>query len=190
MKIADVLNRNSSDYDTYYIELEEGQSFVLSLKFSNDYYKTAISSWGYLSEIPVLGASFDWDKIGRSNLGEINNTTFEARKKYFVISILREILPYIYDIQLEKGTVATSFVPYGQGSTEIKVENSDKTQELTYVLPIQQEMLKGDYFLKELDIWKEVHNWQKIDSYNGESITTDYISTTGSLTTGATVFYK
>ena len=181
---------NSSDYDTYYIELEEGQSFVLSLKFSNDYYKTAISSWGYLSEIPVLGASFDWDKIGRSSLGEINNKAFTAKRKYFVISILREILPYIYDIQVEKGTVATSFVPYGQGSTEIKIENSDKTQDLTYVLPIQQEMLKGDYFLKELDIWKEVHNWQKIDSYNGESITTDYISTTGSLTTGATVFYK
>lgn len=181
---------NSSDYDTYYIELEEGQSFVLSLKFSNDYYKTAISSWGYLSEIPVLGASFDWDKIGRSSLGEINNKAFTAKRKYFVISILREILPYIYDIQVEKGTVATSFVPYGQGSTEIKIENSDKTQELTYVLSIQQEMLKGDYFLKELDIWKEVHNWQKIDSYNGENITTDYISTTSSLTTGATVFYK
>lgn len=181
---------NSSDYDTYYIELEEGQSFVLSLKFSNDYYKTAISSWGYLSEIPVLGASFDWDKIGRSSLGEINNKAFTAKRKYFVISILREILPYIYDIQVEKGTVATSFVPYGQGSTEIKIENSDKTQDLTYVLPIQQEMLKGDVFSKELDGWKELHNWQKIDSYNGENITTDYISTTGSLTTGATVFYK
>ena len=181
---------NSSDYDTYYIELEEGQSFVLSLKFSNDYYKTAISSWGYLSEIPVLGASFDWDKIGRSSLGEINNKAFTAKRKYFVISILREILPYIYDIQLEKGTVATPFVPYEQGSTEIKVENSDKTQDLTYVLPIQQEMLRGDVFSKELDGWKEIHLWQKIDSYNGENITTDYISTTGSLTTGATVFYK
>ena len=35
-----------------------------------------------------------------------------------------------------------------------------------------------------------MHNWQKIDSYNGESISTDYVSTTGALTTGATVFYK
>ena len=122
----------------------------------------------------------------------MNNQKINAKKKYFVISFIKEIVDekWIYDIQLEKGTVATSFVPYGQGSTEIKIENSDKTQDLTYVLPIQQEMLKGDYFLKELDIWKEVHNWQKIDSYNGESITTDYISTTGSLTTGATVFYK
>lgn len=51
-------------------------------------------------------------------------------------------------------------------------------------------MLKGDYFVKETDGWKEVHNWTKIDSYNSESITTDYISTTGELTTGATIYYK
>lgn len=111
-------------------------------------------------------------------------------KKYLLISILKSVTPHLYNTQLEKGTVSTSFVPYGQGSTEIKIENSDKTQDLTYVLPIQQEMLKGDVFSKELDGWKELHNWQKIDSYNGENITTDYISTTGSLTTGATVFYK
>ena len=51
-------------------------------------------------------------------------------------------------------------------------------------------MLLGDYFEKETDGWKEIHNWEKIYSYNGESITTDYISTTGALTTGATVYYK
>ena len=59
-----------------------------------------------------------------------------------------------------------------------------------YILNIQQEMSSGDYFVKEEDGWKEVHNWTKIDSYNSESITTDYISTTGELTTGATIYYK
>lgn len=37
---------------------------------------------------------------------------------------------------------------------------------------------------------KVVKRTDKIDSYNGESITTPYISTTGSLSTGATVIYQ
>lgn len=183
---------SSDEYDTYYIEVEEGEEYTFSTKYDNDYYKTAIISWGYFDEIPEIGEEAYFDK--RTDLEELAEVGFKdgfsAMKKYLLISILKSVTPHLYNTQLEKGTVATSFVPYGQGSTEIKIENSDKTQDLTYVLPIQQEMLKGDYFLKELDIWKEVHNWQKIDSYNGESIATDYISTTGSLTTGATVFYK
>lgn len=93
-------------------------------------------------------------------------------------------------IKIEEGTEATSYSPYGQGSTEIKMKNADETQEKSYTLPIQQEMLSGDYFVKEADGWKEVHGWNKIESYNGESITTEYISTTGELTIGATIFYK
>ena len=58
-------------------------------------------------------------------------------------------------------------------------------QSQTAIMPIQQEMLTGDY-IKDV----EHHEWGKIESYNGEIITTDYISTTGELTTGATVYYK
>lgn len=69
-----------------------------------------------------------------------------------------------------------------EGST-----SSDYTehQSQTAILPIQQEMLTGDYISSV-----EHHEWGKIESYNGETITTDYISTTGQLTTGATVYYK
>ena len=60
-----------------------------------------------------------------------------------------------------------------------------KHQSQTAIMPIQQEMLTGDYISSV-----EHHEWGKIESYNGETITTDYISTTGELTTGATVYYK
>lgn len=46
-----------------------------------------------------------------------------------------------------------------------------------------------DRFLKENNIWKIPNKIQKIDSYNGESIKTPYISSTGGLDIGATVFY-
>lgn len=39
-------------------------------------------------------------------------------------------------------------------------------QQTDYNLPIQQEMLQGDYFVKEDDGWKEVHTWGKI-IFNG-----------------------
>lgn len=47
-------------------------------------------------------------------------------------------------VQLEEGTIATDFVEH---------------KRTDYLLYIQQEMLKGDYFIKENDGWKEVHGW-------------------------------
>lgn len=58
-------------------------------------------------------------------------------------------------------------------------------QSQTAIMPIQQEMLEGDYVA---DV--EHHEWGKIESYNNEEINTEYISTTGELSQGATVYYK
>ena len=85
----------------------------------------------------------------------------------------------------------SEIVTVGQnGSAEIKVDNGLETTDTNYqsytkVLPIQEEMLDEDYISD-----KEYHNWEKIDSYNGEEITTEFKSTTGELSTGATVYYK
>ena len=52
------------------------------------------------------------------------------------------------------------------------------------------EFLNGEYIYGTTDNWYKHQEWAKIASYNGETITTDYISTTGALSTGATVYYK
>ena len=50
---------------------------------------------------------------------------------------------------------------------EVQIEFEDTTtkyiehQQEDYLLYIQQEMLQGDYFVKEIDGWKEVHSWDK-----------------------------
>lgn len=49
-------------------------------------------------------------------------------------------------IQLEEGNTATEII-----------EHTEQTK----VVDIQQEMLEGDYFVKEEDGWKEVHGWNK-----------------------------
>lgn len=46
-----------------------------------------------------------------------------------------------------------------------------------------------DYIYNDGDVWKLHKVIGKIDSYSGETITTDYISTSGSLTIGDTVYY-
>lgn len=50
------------------------------------------------------------------------------------------------NIQIEGGTIATDYIEH---------------QQEDYILYIQQEMLKGDYFVKEDDGWKEVHGFGK-----------------------------
>ena len=43
-------------------------------------------------------------------------------------------------------------------------------QQEDYLLYIQQEMLQGDYFIKEDDGWKEVHGWNKIILTGNENL--------------------
>ena len=98
---------------------------------------------------------------------KIANFNTNNNIKYFRVKIIGS---FDSETKLEKGLLATSFTEH---------------QSQTAIMPIQQEMLEGDYVAAV-----EHHEWKKIESYNGETITTDYISTTGQLTTGATVYYK
>lgn len=68
-----------------------------------------------------------------------------------------------YDIQIQKGNTATEYVEHKQED---------------YLLYIQREMLKGDYFEKEADGWKEVHGFGKYvfdgtESYIKSSLSDD-----------------
>ena len=78
------------------------------------------------------------------------------------------------------------------GEQEIEVANGTETQTYTINLGDIELCKIGDY---QDRIYKDSGKWYiekkigKIESYNGETITTDYISTTGQLTTGAIVYY-
>ncbi len=75
--------------------------------------------------------------------------------------------------QVELGTNANAYTPYG--TTPIELCKIGTYQ---------------DYFYKDSGKWYKKPMVLKIASYNGETITTDFISTTGELTTGATIYYK
>lgn len=81
-------------------------------------------------------------------------------------------------IQIEKGSTATFYIAH---------------QEQLFTIPCQEPFRSignvRDEFIKQDGLWYEKHNIGVIENYNGETITTDYISTTGSLSTGAFVQY-
>lgn len=80
-----------------------------------------------------------------------------------------------------------------KGNVGITISNGTNTR--NYTIPLGDNEIVGKGInLDELIIDKNGHCWlnkkfNKIDSYNGETITTDYWSTTGGLDTGATVYY-
>ena len=83
-------------------------------------------------------------------------------------------------------TVSNSTIQTVSGSINIYIKKGDITS--MFILPLQEELLEGD--LIDIRNKYEIHNWGKIASYNGETINTEWISSTGSLSTGATVYYK
>ena len=115
-----------------------------------------------------------------------------------------------FAIQIEKGSTATSYEPYTNGpspnpdypqevevvtgNVEVTISNENNTESKTLPVSLGNiELCKiGNYqdvFIKENNDWKIPNKTIKIDNYNGETITTPYISTTGGLDIGATVYY-
>jgi len=112
--------------------------------------------------------------------------------------------------QLELGSEITEYEPFTYGASpnpnypqEIKTvtglntiiitnENESQTQSLLVDLG-DIELCKiddyQDYIYKENNIWYKMSNILKINNYNGEIITTNYKSTTGQLSIGATIYY-
>ncbi len=100
-----------------------------------------------------LGQSFTYGLVFYNKDKEVisvettHPATFTTPKscKYIRFAIYSDTLPTW--VQIEVGNTATS---------NIEHEQTD------YLLYIQQEMLSRDYFIKEDDGWKEVHNWNKV----------------------------
>lgn len=83
------------------------------------------------------------------------------------------------NLQLEEGNTKTSYKSY----TEVTIPLG--TTELAKVGSVSDKSIIDT----ETRVVSKIRNIEKIDSYNGETITTDYISSTGELSTGATVYY-
>lgn len=116
-----------------------------------------------------------------------------------------------FKLQIEKGGSSTPFEPYSGGNRKPSIDNPSPIENVTgnSVISItnndtsvvdshtihlgNMELCKignnYDRLFKNNNIWYKHKEIEKIASYNGESISNGFISSTGELSTGATVYY-
>ena len=150
------------------------------LKANIEYYASAISNIQSPTRFKIWG----YDKNHTLIVNQILNGKFTPSKDVVSITLVIENMTVgtTYDIegkfQIEDGSVKTDY---------------ESHQEQVYTIPCQQSMRSigdvKDTFVKINGNWIERHYISRILSYNGEEITTAYMSTTGELSTGATVDY-
>lgn len=165
VKVIELPYDSRSIWNTYYFDLDENLvgetvSFSFDIKIKNlkyvrsDRFRLQNSS-SYDKETIKDLRPFVTTEDTYVHITKDNYTLVDKKLAFFVGVLYNEEYPetdtvyvYIKNFQIEKNSVATDYIEY---------------QEENYTLPVQQEMLEGDYFIKEIDGWKEVHNWSKIN---------------------------
>ena len=101
----------------------------------------------------LQGMYLSFDNISNSSL------SYEAgTEKHFKIETETTYNRYI--LWINNGTTLDLELKIQLETGEIKTDFAVPKQQ-TKVVDIQQEMLEGDYFVKEADGWKEVHGWNE-----------------------------
>lgn len=131
------------------------------------------------SDEPVTSMSST--AIGEAITRPGKSVTVTATKKYlFVLLRISNGNSYKLSNLMVSPSSDLTYIPHAE-------------QNYPITLPSGMEIAKipNTNYIDEIDIKnkKLIKKTQKIDSYNGETITTDYISTTGGLDIGATVYY-
>ena len=113
---------------------------------------------------------------GNSSGLSINTSTAE----YLYICFYDNVtLQSITEVQVEPNTTQAPYTPHKEQKLPLTLGNIELCKIEDY----------KDKFEKDNGVWKIPNKILKIDSYNGETITTPYISSTGGLDIGATVYY-
>jgi hypothetical protein len=187
------LNSNTSGTETaFYLNdvSQISQYLASSYSAARDYKITGLGG-SYtlcitLANIPSGVGSLVWDvftnkrtlQYSRSDIadGKITKTITLSSDEYiksvqFYTPATSVFSDFTMTVQIEKGSQATSYAAYFEPIELCKIGDYQ------------------DHIYRSGDKWYARKEIGKILSYAGETISTDYASTTGSLTTGATIYY-
>ena len=145
----------STGQDNYllYFPVKYGHKYIFSTDFSESLTTNIV--FGYCNEIPSIGVLSTYNVIPLSNLKNKIFTPIDEKNKYLCIRLnYKTQYNKMSNIQLEENTVSTSY---------------EEHQEQSYIMPVQKEMLEGDYF--DFDNEEEVHTWNKLTLNGTENIT-------------------
>lgn len=182
---------SSSKTDTYYIECNPNTTYTLQrekVKTSGQVFRFAS-----YSEVPTYNNQFTGIVGGLTDDLTLTITT-GANDKYLAFSmgnVLHTDTKYIDKVQIEQGSSATTYEPYQNQTYPINLGTMELCKIGDYADQIFKNTIDSPYYDNTLieNEWYLKKKIGKIDSYNGETITTPYVSTTGGLDTGATIYY-
>ena len=106
----------------------------------------------------------NFNKIDCKGMTTCNVFFYDTNKTYLGrASTSWETLPFQFEILQNAVYLKAIFRKDDEVVTPDMIKNLRLySEETDYLLYIQQEMLNGDYFVKEADGWKEVHIWNKL----------------------------
>lgn len=148
---------SSTSVTSNYIEINSNSNYVINGYGTNNYYKVVCY---YDKNKNFISSIIRTDTKNELKISAPHGACYLR----FHISKNSE------EVKLEKGSIITSYSQYNQGSVEIDVVNNDNTKSQSVIMPIQQEMLTGDYVT---DV--EHHEWRKVvldgtENWNLQSI--------------------
>lgn len=178
----------SSDDDSFVFKVQEGETYIVSGQGNRNH--SAI-----FSEFPTNNATCIEGTYSQTIL---RDTSFIASKTGYMVFYANTPTSQavINSFKAQKGSIATPYSEYGEGTVEIISKNSSNTSSniiyrgkpLCALKNAEGEYIARDYIdYRNNKVYRECGY---INSYTNESITTQYVSSTGSLTAGATVIYK
>ena len=140
-----------NDIATYDFNLTNHQTVESALKLSND----AIFSFNLCSGTITNGTHFSLAMVKRNE----DNTNTHIQITPSISKIISAGNYFWFRLYIEKNTVFENAIfeiqlEYGSKATDYTAH-----QEQVFSMPVQQDMLEGDYF--DFDREKEVHNWGK-----------------------------
>ena len=181
---AGVITSSSSGSKCVYIPCEADTTYTMS-KVASARFQVA-----YSNTLPAINGSILGTIVDHTGT-EITITTGSSAK-YLVAFVYTNTDTKTFDeildsIQIELGSSATTHTIYQEKTLAVTLGDleyckiGDYKDEFYKATAGDTSLQNGKWYLKK--------NIIKIDSYNGETITTSYISTTGGLDTGATIYY-
>lgn len=121
-------------------------------------YKFLCKTAGQASDNNI--SAFVRNSVSASEFSKVLSRLPESPQKEIEFEVKKKE-EYVAYVWINSGITLTDFTL--KFMLKRSDDNSDYVQneQKEYNLPVQQEMLKGDFFIKETDGWKEVHTYNK-----------------------------
>lgn len=173
--------RSSASNNIIYINCEPNTEYIITKEILGNTFIVADST-----DIPRINVICN-NNISDSSKTTIKYTTTENANYLLVVLPFRENTK---DLQIKKAPSTENEIPINVVTSNNFISINNKEYKINFDnIELAKIGNVQDYIYYENNNWYKINNISKIDSYNNEDITTDYVSTTGELSLGATIYY-